>query len=56
MKRIVVNGELRRIEKNLRTGIEIRKVGGTLIATQMKVEETFVALFLFFLPCLPQKC
>lgn len=52
---IVVHGELR-IKKNLRTGAEIRKVGGTLISTQMKVEETFVAFFLFFLPCLLYKC
>lgn len=53
---IVISGELRRKEKNLRTGVEIRKVGGTLISTQMKVEETFVALFVFFLLCLPHKC
>lgn len=39
---IVVSGELRRIEKNLRTGIEIRKVGGTLISTQIKVPLFFV--------------
>lgn len=47
---IVVSGELRRIEKNLRTGIEIRKVGGTLISTQIKVEKTFVALFFVCFP------
>lgn len=45
---MVISGELRRTEKNL------RNIGGTLISTQIKVEETLAALFFVF-PSMPPK-